>query len=143
MLIPVILRADFKIATGSPVTCILENLLSNNLPLLWPEVLVMNRTVAAGSVTISGVTNHSFQNRADADFNGLVATTPFLPFVLGSGTDQKVSGLSNTLLPTSAGVTNEITFDNAGVETPALISLELTGWIESAVSPDPLTIVNV
>lgn len=141
MLTPVLVRANYKIAGAELV--ILENLLGSNLPLLFPEVTVMNRTTSTDSVTVSGQIRHLFTNQTDPDFNGAVLYSPFVDFSVGDGQVQVIPGLPNSLTPSSYGVTTEITLTNSGPAAEAWVSLVVKGMVETAISPDPLVTINV
>ncbi len=140
MLKPVLLRANYKVTTSLSVT--LESLLGSNLPLLFPEVIVMNRTATSGSLATSGVRSFLFTSQSDPDFDGAVATTLFTTFALGNGSKVKLTGLPNQLDPAAYGITTALTFINSGPAATELLSIILTGLVESSVTPDPLTIVN-
>lgn len=141
MLVPVIVRASYKIPVTLTVT--LESVLGSNLPLLFPEVEIMNRTPTACSVTVSGETRNLFVNQPDPDFDGAVLSPLSATFSVGEGLTASVSGLGNTLLPTANGITTELTLVNTGPAAEARVSLVIRGLIESAVSPDPLVTINV
>jgi len=141
MLRPVLVRANYKITGATLVT--LENILGANLPLLFPQVTVMNRTTSANSLTVSGQVRHLFTNQTDPDFNGAVLYSPFVDFSVGNGQVQVVPGLPNSLLPGSCGVTTELTLTNSGPAAEAWVSLVVRGMVETSVNPDPLLTINV
>ena len=142
MLKPVIVRANFKIAVSQTVT--LETLLGVNLPLMFPDVLVMNRTPTACSMNVAGIRRLTYTGQSDPDFDGVVTYPAFTTFALSEGNLQKLSGLDQSgLLPSSYGQVHEITFTNSGPAAEVRVSLVIKGFIESSVSPDPLVIVNV
>ena len=141
MLIPVLVRASYKIPTSFTVT--LENILGSNLPLLFPEVEVMNRTTAACTVTLDGERRNVFTAQPDPDFDGAVLTPLFSTFSVADGLEAPVPGFANSLTPATYGVTNEITMLNAGPAAEVWVTLVIRGFIESAVSPDPLVTINV
>jgi hypothetical protein len=141
MLRPILVRANYKVTGATLVT--LESLVGNNLPVLFPEVTVMNRTGAAGSLVISGETNTVFTNQTDPDFNGAVTYTPFSSFSLGDGQTGLLSGLPNRLMPSDYGITTEVTLTNAGPAAEILASVIISGMVETSVSPDPLVVINV
>ena len=139
---PVIVRANFKIAVSQTVT--LETLLGVNLPLMFPDVLVLNRTPTACSITVAGIRRLTYASQSDPDFDGVVTYPLFTTFAMAEGSLQKLSGLDQSgLLPSSYGSVTEITFTNSGPAATSWVSLVIKGFIESSVSPDPLVIVNV
>lgn len=137
MLVPVLVKANYKIATTLTVS--LETLAGANLPLLFPEAYVFNRTPSASSVSVAGARVLSYLNTSDPDFTGLV-TQPLFSSSIGNGQNVKLTGLDNSLVPANYGVTTNLTFSNAGPATTGWISLVLKGMIESSVSPDPLVV---
>jgi len=141
MLIPVLVRASFKITTSQLV--VLENLVGSNLPLLFPEVRVANRTATTSSITVSGQVRNLFVNQPDPDFEGTLLYSPFVDFSVGNGQTQLLSGLSNSLTPATYGVTNEITLTRTSGAAEAWVTLIVKGMIESSVGPDPLVTINV
>jgi hypothetical protein len=142
MLIPVVIRASYKIPTSLTVT--LENLLGSNLPLLFPEVEVMNRTSSACTVTVSGEKRNVFVNSPDPDFDGAVLSPMFSDFSVADGLEAALPGLNQSLVPPSTyGISNEITLLNAGPAAEVWVSLVIRGMIESSVSPDKQTTFNV
>jgi hypothetical protein len=141
MLIPVLVRANYKVTTSQVVT--LESLAGVNLPLLFPEVWLFNRTPTANSLTVSGQRTLVYLNTADPDFSGSVNQAMFSTFSIGNGQSSKLAGLENSLVPASYNITNTLTLTNAGAAPEAWVSLVLKGMIESSVRPDPLVIVNV
>jgi len=141
MLIPVLVRASYKIPTSLTVT--LENLLGTNVPLLFPQVEVMNRTTSACTLTVSGDVRHVFLASPDPDFDGAVLDPLFTTFAVGDGLTAPLPGLSNSLVPAKYGITNEITLLNSGPAGEAWVSLVVRGMIESSVGPDPLVTINV
>lgn len=141
MLIPVLVRANYKVSSSQLLT--LENLVGANLPLLFPEVLVANRTPTACSMTVVGQRRLLFTNSADPDFDGNLLHPLFSMFSVSQGLLQKISGLDYSLTPAAYGQTTEITLTNAGPAAEAWVSLIVKGLIESAVSPDPIVNINV
>lgn len=141
MLIPVLVRANYKVSSSQLLT--LENLVGGNLPLLFPEVLVANRTPTACSVTVAGQRRLTYVNSVDPDFDGNFLYSLFPTFSVSQGLLQKLSGLDYSLTPAAYGQTTEITLTNAGPAAQARVSLIIKGFIESAVSPDPLVNINV
>lgn len=141
MLVPALVRANYKVTTSQTVT--LESILGSNLPLLFPEILVYNRTGTACSLTTSGLRRVTFTNQSDADFDGNVTSTLFTTFSLAAGLGQKLSGLDQSLLPSEYGVTTEITFANAGPAAEVWVSLVIKGMVETSLQADPLLVVNV
>lgn len=142
MLVAVLVRASYKVATSQVVT--LENIVGENLPLLFPEVQVMHRTPAANSLTISGEERNVFTNQPDSDFDGAVLTPLFTTFAVADGTTAVLTGLKNSLLPAAPyGITTEVTLTNAGPEAEAWVTLVVRGMIESSVSPDSFVTINV
>jgi len=141
MLIPVLVRANYKIASSLTVT--LEDLLGVNIPLLFPEVLILNRTPTTASLTVTAVRKSVYTNQTDPDFNGTVTTPLSLAFAIGNGQGQKLTGLDGSLVPPAYGVSNEVTLANSGPAAQAWVSLVIKGLIESSVQPDPLIVVNV
>jgi hypothetical protein len=141
MLVPVIVRANFKVTTSQLVT--LETIAGSNLPLLFPELQVFNRTATTCALTISGQRSLLFSSQPDADFNGTVNTTLFSAVSLAAGQNMMVSGLGQSLTPTGYGVSTNITLANAGPAAEALVSLVLKGMVETSLQVDPLLIVNV
>lgn len=140
MLRPVLIRASFKVAGAELV--ILEDLVGSNLPLLFPSLLVMNRTGEACSVSVLGEVRTLFTGQPDPDFDGAVVHNPFVAFAVGQDQTQVVSTLA-TLFPASYGVTTEITLTNSGPAAEAWVTLVLRGMIESSVTPDPGLTINV
>ena len=140
MLVPVLMRVNVKVTGATVLT--LENLLGSNLPLLFPEITIMNRTVAADSLTVSGQTRHVYTNQTDPDFNGAVLYATFTSFSVGNGQTQRITTLPNSLTPTPYGVTTEVTLTNSGPEPEALVSVVIKGMVETAVSADPRVISN-
>ena len=65
MLVPVVLQANRKISTTLILT--LEDLVGANLPLLFPDVTVYNRTPTNSVVTLQGQRRVAYANQADAD----------------------------------------------------------------------------
>lgn len=141
MLIPVLVRASYKVATSQVV--VLENLVGSNLPLLFPELYVFNRTPSANSLTVSCVRSTLFLTQPDPDFTGAVNQSIFSPFALGNGQNQKLSGLDFSLTPAAYGVSTTLTLTNGGAAPESWVSLVLKGMIESSVQPDPLVVINV
>lgn len=141
MLVPVLVRANYKIASSATVT--LETLAGSNLPILFPEAYVFNRTPTASNITVSGVRVWSYMNTTDPDFTGLVNQPLFSSFSVGNGQNAKLTGLDNSLVPTAYGVSTTLTLSNAGPVATSWVSLVLKGMVESSVSPDPLIVVNV
>lgn len=142
MLIPVNVRANYKISTSLAVT--LENLVGSNLPLLFPEVLALHRTPTTCNLTIAGQRSLNFINQVDPDFDGLFTGPLFTTFTLGQGLLAKLTGLDQSgLLPAAYGQTTVLTFTNAGPAVEARLTLVIKGLIESSVMPDPLAVVNV
>jgi hypothetical protein len=122
---------------------IIENLLGSNLSLLFPEVIVANRTPTTCAVTVSGQRRLLYVGSTDPDFDGNFLYTMFSSFSVGAAQVQKLTGLDYSLTPSSYGQTTEITLSNAGPAATAWVSLIIKGVIESAVSPDPLVNINV
>ncbi len=141
MLTPVLVRANYKVASSQLVT--IENLLGSNLPLLFPEVIVANRTPTSCAITVAGQRRLVYVGSTDPDFDGNLLYTPFLSFSVSNGQVQKLTGLDYSLTPSSYGQTTEITLTNAGPAAEARVSLIIKGMIESAVSPDSLVNINV
>lgn len=142
MLKPVLARVNYKIAASLTVT--LEDLIGSNLPLLFPEVLLLNRTPTACTASVVGNRRVTYVGQSDPDFDGSVITPLFATFGIGSGSATKLSGLDQSgLLPSAYGYTNELTFTNAGPAAELRLSLLVKGLIESSVDPDPLVVVNV
>jgi hypothetical protein len=141
MLTPVLVRANYKVSSSQLVT--IENLLGSNLPLLFPEVLVANRTPTSCAVTVSGQRRLVYVGSADPDFDGVLMMSPFLTFSVSDGQVAKLMGLDYSLTPSGYGQTTEIVLTNSGPAAQAWVSLIIKGMIESAVSPDPLVNINV
>jgi hypothetical protein len=141
MLVPVLVRANYKIAASLNLT--LEGLAAGNLPLLFPELYVFNRTPEPGNLTVAGVRVHSYINQADPDFTGLVNQPLFSTFAISNGQSTKLYGLDNSLLPQNYGISTSLKLTNAGPAAGSWVSLVLKGMIESSVSPDPIAIINV
>jgi hypothetical protein len=141
MLVPVLVRANYKIAAVLNLT--LENLVAGNLPLLFPEVYIFNRTPDPNNLTVAGVRVHSYLNQADPDFTGLVNQPLFSSFSIGNGQNVKLPGLDNSLVPTNYGISTQLTLTNAGPAAGSWVSLVIKGMIESSVRPDPAVVVNV
>jgi len=140
MLIPVLVRSSYRISGATTVT--LESLLGNNLPLLFPEVVVMNRTATTCSVSVAYDRRVLFTNQPDSSFNGAVVTA-LSTVALGEDTESTLGLVPNSLLPTARGVTHELTITNSGPAGEAWVTIMVKGLIESAVSPDPLVTINV
>jgi hypothetical protein len=141
MLVPVLVRANYKIA--AVLTLTLEGLVSGNLPLLFPEVYIFNRTPDPNNLTVAGVRIYSYLNQSDPDFTGLVNQPLFSSFAVGSGQNVKLAGLDNSLVPTNYGVSTQLTLTNAGPSAGSWVSLVIKGMIESSVRPDPSVVINV
>ena len=141
MLTPVLVRANYKVTSSQLVT--IENLLGSNLPLLFPEIIVANRTPTSCAVAVSGQRRLVYLGSTDPDFNGNLLYTPFLSFSVSNGQVQKLSGLDYSLTPASYGQTTEITLTNAGPAAQSRVSLIVKGMIETSVKPDPLVNINV
>jgi hypothetical protein len=140
MLVPVLVRANYKISTSLSVT--LENIVGANVPLLFPEVYVHNRSPDPVSVSVTGLRDSTYLNQSDPDFNGIVSQSLFSALSLGQGQSVKLPGLDYSLVPSAFGVTTSLTLSNAGPAAEAWVSLVVKGMIESSVSPDPLVVVN-
>lgn len=147
MLVPVLVRANYKVE--SSVTLVLENLVSGNLPLLFPEAYLFNRTPEPNSLTVTGVRSWSYMNQSDPDFDGLVNQPLFTSiamsnsFSVGNGQTTKLVGLDDSLFPVGYGVSTTLTLSNAGPNAVSWVSLVLKGMIDSSVRPDPLAVVNI
>lgn len=141
MLVPVLVRANYKIAASLNLT--LEGLVAGNLPLLFPEVYVFNRTPDPNNLTVAGVRVHSYINQADPDFTGLVNQPLFTSFAISNGQSIKLTGLDNSLVPQNYGISTQLTMTNAGPSAGSWVSLVIKGMIESSVKPDPLVVYNV
>lgn len=141
MLLPVLVRANYKIATSQVVT--LENLVGSNLPLLFPELLIYNRTSTSDTIVVSGVRSTIMTGQVDPDFNGTFTHPLFVSFGLSNGLSQAVSGLGGSLLPSTEGISTILTIANSGGAAEARVTLILRGKIESSIRPDPLVVVNV
>lgn len=141
MLTPVLVRANYKVTSSQLVT--IENLLGSNLPLLFPEIIVANRTPTSCAVVVSGQRRLVYLGSTDPDFDGNLLYTSFLSFSVSNGQVQKLSGLDYSLTPASYGQTTEITLTNAGPAAQAWLSLIVKGMIETSVKPDPLVNINV
>jgi len=141
MLTPVIVRANFKVASSQLVT--IENLLGSNLPLLFPELIIANRTPTSNAITVAGQRRMVYVGSTDPDFNGVLLYTIFPTFSIAQAQVQKVTGLDYSLTPTGYGQTTEITLTNAGPAATAWVSLIIKGMIETSVKPDPLVNINV
>jgi hypothetical protein len=141
MLQPVLVRANYKVTTSTLLT--LEAMAGSNLPLLFPELWVFNRTPTTNNVTVSGQRKVLFISQPDPDFNGMVSYQTFPTFTLANNTQVKVSGLDYELLSSNYGQTTEITLANAGPAVEAWISVILKGMIDSSVRPDPGLVINV
>ncbi len=140
MLMPVTLRANYKVTLALPITVNLETILGANLPLLFPKLTVYNRTAALGSVMLNLNKTAYWLNQTDADFDGLVITTPYSGAVANGANTVITLG---TLTDAIAGNTHELTLTNLGAEDPALISLEITGMIDSSVGANKQIVQNV
>ena len=141
MLVPVFVRANYKITTSQVVT--LESIVGSNLPLLFPEVVLHNRTEESCNVTVLMQQSAVYLNQSDPDFNGSVSRSLCPTFSLADGTSAKLTGLDNSLLPTSQSISNILTLSNAGPADEAWVSLVVRGFIESSMRSDPLAVVNV
>ena len=141
MLVPVLVRANYKVAASLTLT--LESLASGNLPLLFPEVYIFNRSPDPNNLTVAGVRIHSYLNQSDPDFTGLVNQPLFSSFSLGNGQNVKLAGLDNSLVPTNYGISTQLTLTNAGPSSGSWVSLVIKGMVESSVRPDPSVVVNV
>ena len=141
MLVPVLVRANYKIAASLTLT--LEGLVGGNLPLLFPEVYLFNRTPTANNLTVAGVRIHSYLNQNDPDFTGLVNQSLFTSFAISNGQNVKLTGLDNSLVPQTYGISTQLTMTNAGPSSGSWVSLVIKGMIESSVKPDPLVVYNV
>lgn len=142
MLIPVRVYANFKVTTSTSVT--VEDLLGSNLPLLFPDIFVSNRTPSTCTVTVAGIRSFLYLNQTDSDFDGTFTSPLFTTFSIGDGLGTVIPGLSQSgLLPSSYGQTTQLTFTNAGPAAEAWVSVVVKGMIESSVLPDPLVVVNV
>lgn len=141
MLVPVLVRANYKIAASLNLT--LEGLVAGNLPLLFPELYIFNRTPDPNNLNVTGVRVHSYINQADPDFTGLVNQPLFSTFAISNGQSTKLPGLDNSLLPQKYGISTNLTLTNAGPAAGSWVSLVLKGMIGSSVSPDPIAIINV
>ncbi len=142
MLVPVRLVANYKVSTSEQV--VLEDLLGSNLPLLFPDVTVINRTPTNCSLSVAGIRRFTFLTQTDSDFDGVLNATLFTTFSLGIGLSQKLSGLDQSgLLPSSYGVIHQLTLSNAGPAAAAWVTLVVKGLVESSIQPDPLVVVNV
>lgn len=141
MLTPVLLKANYKI-TASPLILTIEDLLASNLPLLFPELVLLNRTPVAGTVSALLVRKIAYLNSTDPDFDGVVNTT-LSNTTFGQGTSVTLPLGTDSLVPSAYGITHELTVTNAGPAVEARVSIVLKGMIESSVHPDPLVIQNV
>jgi hypothetical protein len=141
MLRPILVRANFKIVTSEVVT--LESLCGLNLPLMFPQVQLWNRTPTASSVTVSALKSTVLLNQADPDFNGTITNIPFPSFALANGTSSSLLPLTQALVPAGYGTTTVLTLARASGAAEARVTLLVMGLIESSVVPDPLLVVNV
>jgi hypothetical protein len=117
-------------------------LLASNLPLLFPELVAINRTPTADTVSLSLVRKIAYLNSTDPDFDGVVSTA-LSSITIGQGVSGTLALSANSLTPSNYGVSHELTIQNAGPAAEARVSLVLRGMIESSVHPDPLVIQNV
>lgn len=145
MLIPVEATANFKVGLV-PTIVTIENLVGINLPIIDPTITVMNRTVVTSNTLVSVVRKRAFIGQVDPDFNGIVAFS-VASFTLGSS-QERVVDLGKLLLgvpPGTSGVlqTHEFTISNGGPAPQNLVTVFITGLIESSVSADPLRVVNL
>ena len=137
MLVPTTLRANYKVG-ASQLDVQLESLLGSNLPLLFPTVTVMCRTDSVGVVHSSTV---QFSNQADPDFNGSVVKTNSA-VSLTSGTQADIP-VGNALHTPDHGVSNTLSITKAGPAAEAQVSIFIQGMIETSISPDANTSINV
>jgi len=138
MLVPVLVRANRKISTSLELT--LENIVGSNLPMLFAEIEVINRTETASSVVIEGERVNSYVDQVDPDFNGIVTTSMFVSQSIGM--DQSMRFTVGSLTPSNYGVSTVFTFTHAGPALESWVSIVLRGMIESSVRPDPAVIIN-
>ena len=141
MLRPVVIRANYKVASSHTVT--LESICGINLPLMFPKLQIWNRTPTACNVTINAVTNVFLMNQVDPDFNGTITSPTFSSLALATGTNSGILQLPQTLEPVLYGMTTVLTLTNAGPAAEARITLLLQGLIESSVVPDPLLVITI
>ena len=139
MLVPVIVRANFKVTTSQDV--VLETIAGQNLPLLFASLQVLNRTGATSTITTEVEKSNSFAGQTDPDFNGTVLTQVGVSQSIGNGQSRTYD--LGTLMPSGYGVSNTLSLANAGPAVEARVSLVLTGMIETSVQPDPAVIRNV
>lgn len=139
MLVPVRITAHYKVTASETVT--LEDLAGANLPLLFGELRVYNRTPTADSVTISCMSSTTLTGQTDPDFNGVLEASPFPSASLSNGQTQAYD--IGTLLAAGSGTVTELEIANAGPAPEARVTVVLSGLIESSVSPDVQTVVNV
>jgi len=142
VLTPVLLKANYKVTTATSLVLTVEDLLASNLPLLFPELVVFNRTPTADTIALTLVRKIVYLNSTDPDFDGVVSTTLSNPSI-GQGVSATLALGTYSLVPSNYGITHELTVANAGAALEARVSLVLRGMIESSVHPDPLVIQNV
>lgn len=145
MLLPVLIRSNYKVEVATPTTLGVENLVASALPLQDCKIIVHNRSTSAGSVSVTITRTSSFENQSDSDFDGLVTTTPVSAVTVTNGTSLTIDlgEAVGALLQNSSGVTHSMVVSNLGAVDPALISFEILGVVESAVGVNRQVVVNV
>lgn len=145
MLLPVLIRSNYKVEVATPTTLGVENLVASVLPLQDCKIMVHNRSTSAGSVSVTITRTSSFENQSDSDFDGLVTTTPVAAVTVANGTSLTINlgDAVGALLQNSSGVTHSMVVSNLGAVDPALISFEILGVVESAVGVNRQVVVNV
>lgn len=139
MLTPALIRANYKVAGSLEVA--LESIIGSNLPLMFPEVYLFNRSTGC-SMSISGVREVQFVNQADPDFNGTVTQTLFSTS-LAPGQKVRAAGLDNSLLPIGYGVSTALIIANTGPDPDAMLTILVKGLIDTSIANDPRLVVNV
>jgi hypothetical protein len=141
MLIPVFIRVNARVDVAS--SFVLETVAGANLPLLFPELRVYNRS-ASSDLSVMLERTHVYANQSDPLFTGTFTETLLSVVTIGSGESVVASPdvLGQSLLNANAALTSTLTVSNAGPDLTALVSFELRGLIESSYSNNSTMIVN-
>ena len=141
MLVPVLIRINARVEFAS--SFVLETLAGINLPLLFPDLRVFNRSTA-NSVSVSVERTHTYLNQADPLFTGTFVETLQPVVTIGAGSRVAVTpdALGQSLLGTGTGLSTSLVLSNAGPELVALVSFELRGLIETPYSSSQTIVVT-
>lgn len=137
---PAIIRKRVRVAAGSDEEFVLEDLLGNNTPLLFPIVSFL---VLADSDDVSILVERGVltTGSVDPDFDGSFTET-VLNASLTGGASTSLTVSPRSLGPTEHGVEHGVTIEATGTD-PALVLVLVQGLVESAIEADPNLVVNI